>query len=321
MKVLITGITGFVGSHLAEFCLARGDVEVFGTYRWRSRRENIAHIKDIELVEMDLTDAASCHGALKRIRPDRIFHLAAQSYVPTSWVAPGQTMEANITGQLNLFEAMRALDMNGVPFHVCGSSEEYGLVLPEETPIKESNPLRPLSPYGVSKVGQDLLGWQYFRSYGIHAVRTRAFNHGGPRRGEVFIPSDFAKQIAEIEAGAREPKVEVGNLDAIRDFTDVRDIVRGYWLALDKGEPGEVYNVGSGNRPTIREILDHLLELSKLSIEVRPIPGKMRPSDVEILISDSSKFREQTGWEPQIPLETMLSDTLDYWREKVGASI
>ena len=318
MKVLITGVTGFVGSHLADLCIARGDIEVFGTYRWRSRRENIAHVKDLELVELDLMDQASVHKALKRIRPDRIFHLAAQSFVPTSWTAPTHTMEVNVIGQINLFEAIVDLGLQSSGFLVVGSSEEYGLVHPEETPINELNPLRPLSPYAVSKVAQDLLGYQYFRSYGIRTVRTRAFNHGGPRRGEVLLPSDWAKQIAEIEQGLKEPVVEVGNLDSIRDFTDVRDVVRAYWLALEKCEPGEVYNIGTGNSPSVRSVLDKLLASSDAKIEVRPVPGKMRPSDVEILVSDSSKFRAATGWEPQISLDTMLKDTLDYWRERIG---
>jgi GDP-4-dehydro-6-deoxy-D-mannose reductase len=317
VKVLITGITGFVGSHLAELCQSLGDVEVVGTYRWRSPRNNIAHLKDLALVEMDILDATSCHKTLAAVQPDWIFHLAAQSFVPTSWSAPASTISTNVLGQLNLFEALRALDRLDTRFHVCGSSEEYGYVAREETPITEDNPLRPLSPYGVSKVGQDLLGYQYFRSYGLHTIRTRAFNHGGPRRGEVLLPSDFAKQIAEIEKGLREPVVKVGNLEALRDFTDVRDIVRAYWLALEKGEPGEVYNIGTGNAPSIREILERMLSMTEASVEVRQVPEKMRPSDVEILISDSSRFRAATGWEPQISLDQMLSDTLEYWRERV----
>lgn len=316
MKVLITGVTGFVGSHLAEFCLSRGDVEVVGTYRWRSRRENIDHIKDLKLVECDLLDSASVRDALKAHRPDWIFHLAAQSFVPTSWNAPAQTVVTNVVGQVHLFEAMRALDLLDSRFLVVGSSEEYGLVLPDEIPIKEGQPLRPLSPYAVSKVAQDLLGFQYFRSYGLHAVRTRAFNHGGPRRGEVLLPSDFAKQIAEIEKGLRSPVVEVGNLEAVRDFTDVRDVVRAYWLALERGDPGDVYNIGSGRGTKIRDLLDGLLGMTDVSIEIRQVPEKMRPSDVEILVCDCSTFRAKTGWEAQIPLETMLRDTLDYWRER-----
>lgn len=316
MKVLVTGVTGFVGSHLAELCIARGNVEVFGTYRWRSRRENIEHIKDLELVEVDLIDQASVHKALKAIRPDRIFHLAAQSFVPTSWTAPTHTMEVNVIGQINLFEAMISLGLTDTRFLVVGSSEEYGLVHPDETPITEENPLRPLSPYAVSKVAQDYLGYQYFRSYGLRTVRTRAFNHGGPRRGEVLLPSDWAKQIAEIEKGLKEPVVEVGNLDSIRDFTDVRDIVRAYWLALEHCEPGEVYNIGTGNRPRVGELLQKLLAWSDATIEVRQVPEKMRPSDVEILVCDAGKFRAATGWEPQVSLDTMLKDTLDYWRER-----
>jgi GDP-4-dehydro-6-deoxy-D-mannose reductase len=266
---------------------------------------------------MDILDATSCHRALAAVEPDWIFHLAAQSFVPTSWSAPASTITTNVLGQLNLFEALRSLDRLDTRFHVCGSSEEYGYVAREETPITEDNALRPLSPYGVSKVGQDLLGYQYFRSYGLHAVRTRAFNHGGPRRGDVLLPSDFAKQIAEIEKGLREPVVKVGNLEALRDFTDVRDMVRAYWLALEKGEPGEVYNIGTGNAPSIGEILDSMLSMTEASVEVRQVPEKMRPSDVEILISDSSRFRAATGWEPQISLDQMLSDTLEYWRERV----
>lgn len=316
MKVLITGVTGFVGSHLAEFCLSRGDVEVVGTYRWRSRRENIDHIKDLKLVECDLLDSASVRDALKAHRPDWIFHLAAQSFVPTSWNAAAQTLTTNVVGQVHLFEAMRALDLLDSRFLVVGSSEEYGLVLPDEIPIKEAQPLRPLSPYAVSKVAQDLLGFQYFRSYGLHAVRTRAFNHGGPRRGEVLLPSDFAKQIAEIEKGRRPPVVEVGNLESVRDFTDVRDVVRAYWLALERGDPGDVYNIGSGEGTRMGDLLDDLLAMADVSIEVRQVSEKMRPSDVEILVSDSTKFREKTGWVAQIPLETMLRDTLDYWRER-----
>lgn len=319
MKVLITGVTGFVGSHLAEFCLARGDVEVLGTYRWRSPRDNIEHIKDLELIEVDLLDFASVQKALQRVRPDWIFHLAAQSYVPTSWSAPTHTLQTNILGQVHLFEAMRALDLLDTRFLVVGSSEEYGLVHANEVPIRETNPLRPLSPYGVSKVAQDLLGFQYFRSYGLLTVRTRAFNHGGPRRGEVLLPSDFAKQIAEIEEGLAEPIVKVGSLDPVRDFTDVRDIVRAYWLALEKGETGEVYNIGSGNSPSIGELLERLLQFTDVSIEVRQVPEKMRPSDVERLVGDSSKFRDRTGWAPQITLDTMLRDTLDYWRERVSS--
>ncbi|MGQ9475200.1 MAG: GDP-mannose 4,6-dehydratase [Actinomycetota bacterium] len=317
MRILITGITGFVGSHLAEYALSRGDVEVYGTVRWRSRMENIEHLLDrVHLIDCDLRDPVAVRKTLDEVRPGYIFHLAAQSYVPTSWKAPAETLITNIISELNLLEAMRDLDL-GARIQVAGSSEEYGMVFEHETPITEENPLRPLSPYAVSKVAQDMLAYQYHRSYGIYTVRTRAFNHEGPRRGHVFVTSNFAKQIAEIEKGKKEPVIEVGNLNARRDFTDVRDMVRAYWLALEKGEPGEVYNIGSGRAVTIREMLDILLSFTDREIEIRPVPERMRPSDVELLICDCRKFQELTGWKPEIPLEKTLKDTLNYWRERV----
>jgi GDP-4-dehydro-6-deoxy-D-mannose reductase len=317
LRILITGITGFVGSHLAEYALSRGDVEVFGTVRWRSRMENIEHLADrVRLVECDLRDAAAVRGALAEVRPDYIFHLAAQSYVPTSWKAPAETLTTNIISQLNVMEAMRDLGLQA-RLHVAGSSEEYGLVFEHETPITEENPLRPLSPYAVSKVAQDMLAFQYHRSYGLDVVRTRAFNHEGPRRGYVFVTSNFARQIAEIEKGVKPPVIEVGNLNARRDFTDVRDMVRAYWLSLEKGQAGEVYNIGSGKVYSIREVLDMLLSYTEREIEVRPVTERMRPSDVELLVCDCSKFRAATGWSPEIPFEKTLRDTLDYWRERV----
>jgi len=319
MRVLITGITGFAGSHLAELVLREHpEVEVFGTYRWRSRREHLSEIEGrARLVEADIRDYSSVHAMLEEARPDFVFHLAAQSFVPASWRAPSETLMTNILGQTNIFEAVRVLELDPV-IQIAGSSEEYGLVLPDEVPIKETNPLRPLSPYAVSKVAQDLLAYQYFRSYGLKTVRTRGFNHTGPRRGEVFVTSNFAKQIASIEAGLREPVIRVGNLDAQRDFTDVRDMVRAYWLAVSEATPGEVYNVASGRAVTIRELLDQLLALSDTEVEVQVDPDRLRPSDVEILLGDYSKFRSDTGWEPSIPLEQTLKDTLDYWRQKLS---
>lgn len=318
MRVLITGITGFAGSHLADYILDNHpDVEVFGLVRWRSRRENILHLKGrIELIEADLKDMGSLRKALDVIRPDRIFHLAAQSFVPASWTSPAETFAVNSIGQVNLFEAALSLGLKPM-IQIAGSSEEYGLVLPDEVPMTENNPLRPLSPYAVSKVAQDLLGYQYFRSYGLPVVRTRGFNHTGPRRGEVFICSNFARQIAEIEKERREPVIRVGNLKARRDFTDVRDTVRAYWLSLEKGEPGDVYNIGTGTALTIQEVLDTLLEKSRVKVDVQVDPKRLRPSDVQILLSDSSKFRRRTGWEPRIPFSQSLEDLLEYWRERV----
>lgn len=319
MRALITGITGFAGSHLADYLLAeQPEVEVFGTYRWRSRTENVDHIMDrIHLVEADLRDYTSIRATLHEVRPDYIFHLAAQSFVPSSWRSPVDTLSTNIEGQTHLFEAVRSVGIDPVIQIAC-SSEEYGLVLPEETPIKESNPLRPLSPYAVSKVTQDYLAYQYHRSYGLKAIRTRGFNHTGPRRGEPFVTSNFASQLARIEAGENEPKIRVGNLDAIRDFTDVRDMVRAYWLAVTKATPGEVYNIASGVGISIRELLDRLIALCKVPVEIEIDPERLRPSDVEILVGDNSKFCAETGWKPQIPFDQTLSDMLEYWRRKIA---
>jgi GDP-4-dehydro-6-deoxy-D-mannose reductase len=279
--------------------------------------ENVAHLQDrAELCEADLKDLVSVQGCLAHIKPDRIFHLAAQSFVPTSWKCPAETFINNITGQVNLFEAVRSLKLSP-RIHVAGSSEEYGQVLPDEIPMKETNPLRPLSPYAVSKVAQDLMAFQYFKSYGMRTVRTRGFNHTGPRRGEVFVTSNFAKQIAEIEKKQRDPVISVGNLEAKRDFTDVRDMVEAYWLSLEKGEDGEVYNIGSGVARSMQEVLDTLLSLSKLKVRVEVDPKRLRPSDVPILLADSSKFAARTGWKPKIPFQQTLRDLLDYWRERV----
>jgi len=317
MKVLVTGVTGFAGSHLVDYILAKKPgTKITGIQRWRSRTENIEHFSDkIRLVECDLRDASSVRDVLDDERPEWIFHLAAQSFVPTSWTAPTESLVTNIIGQLNIFEAVKKLGIKPRIQLAC-SSEEYGMVLENELPIRETNPLRPLSPYAVSKVGQDMLGYQYWMSFRIPVVRTRGFNHEGPRRGPVFVCSDFAKQIADIEKGRRPPVVRVGNLDARRDFTDVRDVVRAYWLALEKGEPGEVYNIASGKCWTIREMLDLLLGMTTAKIKVETDPARMRPSDVPVLLGDASKFRDRTGWAPEIPFEQTMADLLAYWRER-----
>lgn len=321
MRILITGITGFVGSHLAEFALARGGIQVFGTSRWRSRMENLTpEVRGrVHLIECDLRDAGSVDRALEVARPDRIFHLAAQSFVPASWSSPADTLTSNVLGEVNIFESMRRRKSRA-RIVIAGSSEEYGLVHPAETPIKETNPLRPLSPYAVSKIAQDMLAYQYFRSYGLHAIRTRAFNHTGPRRGEVFVTSNFAKQVAEIEAGLRPPVLMVGNLSARRDFVDVRDVVRAYWLILDKGEPGELYNVATGTAWSIQQVVDMLRKLSRVKIRTQVDPSRLRPSDVELLVGDSTKLRKRTGWKPTIPFPKTLSDLLDYWRQRISAA-
>jgi GDP-4-dehydro-6-deoxy-D-mannose reductase len=315
-RVLVTGVTGFAGSHLVDYMLTRGDCEIYGIQRWRSRTENIEHFMDrITLLECDLRDASSTRDTLEKVRPDWIFHLAAQSFVPTSWTAPSESLTTNILGQVNLFEAVRRIQLP-CRIQLACSSEEYGMVYPNEVPIRETNPLRPLSPYAVSKVTQDLLGYQYWMSWKVDSVRTRGFNHEGPRRGPVFVASDFAKQIADIERGAKPPVLHVGNLEAKRDFTDVRDMVRGYWLALEKGESGEVYNLCRGQAWSIREVLDLLLGMTKQKIEVKQDPARLRPSDVPILLGDNSKFVKATGWKLTIPFEQTLRDMLEYWRAR-----
>ena len=316
MRALITGLSGFVGSHLAEFLL-ENDFDVFGIIRWRSNRENIRDFEQkLTLFEGDMRDLTSVKQVISDCKPDRIYHLAAQSFVPTSWTAPQETITSNIVGQLNILEAVRETNLP-VRILVVGSSEEYGLVHEDEVPITEDNPLRPLSPYGVSKVGQDLLGFQYFQSYGMHIIRTRAFNHTGPRRGEVFVTSNFCRQSVLIEKGKQEAVIKVGNLEAKRDFTDVRDVVRAYWLALEKGTVGEVYNICSGRSWVISDLLEKIVEIAGIKIEITKDETRMRPSDVKILQGSHEKFTKATGWEPEIPMEKTIADLLDYWRERV----
>jgi GDP-4-dehydro-6-deoxy-D-mannose reductase len=316
VKILITGITGFAGSHLADYAIAQGEVEIYGTARWRSPPQNIEHLRDrIKVIDADLRDASSVESLVAEIKPDLIFHLAAQSYVVSSWKHPTETITTNLVGTVNIFEAVRRAKYEPRLLVAC-SSEEYGFVDPSEVPITEDNPLRPLSPYGVSKVGQDLLSYQYFKSYGLNVVRTRAFNHTGPRRGRVFVCSNFAIQILEAQKGLR-PDVNVGNLEAVRDFTDVRDTVRAYWRALEAAEPGEVYNICSGTGYKIQDVLEMLLRISGAEVDVSVEPDRFRPSDVPLLIGDNSKFKRHTGWRPEIPFEQTLSDILDYWRERI----
>lgn len=315
-RVLVTGVTGFAGSHLVDFLLAQGGYDIYGIQRWRSRTENIEHFAGkITLLECDLRDATNTFETIAKVKPDWIFHLAAQSFVPTSWVAPSESLTTNVLAQVNIFEAVRRLGLK-TRIQLACSSEEYGMVFPDEVPIKETNPLRPLSPYAVSKVAQDMLGYQYWMSWKVDSVRTRGFNHEGPRRGPVFVASDFAKQIADIEKGRKPAVLSVGNLEAQRDFTDVRDMVRAYVLALEKCEPGEVYNICSGKAWTIQKVLDYLLGMTTTKIEVREDPARLRPSDVPILLGDNSKFVKATGWQPTIPFETTLKDMLEYWRTR-----
>lgn len=345
MRVLITGITGFAGSHLAEHFLAQDGVEVFGTMRWRSRLDNLSDLAEAgklntmeevnvteagaldrrvvhgsaNLVECDLCDPTQTRHVVDAVSPDRVFHLAAQSFVPSSWRAPTQTVQTNVIGQLNLFEAIRAARIDPI-IHVAGSSEQYGLVHEDEVPIKESNPFRPLSPYAVSKIAQEMFAKQYHSSYGLRTVVTRAFNHTGPRRGQVMVTSSYARQIAEMELGMKPPIIEVGDLTSQRDWTDVRDVVRAYALAPERCAAGDAYNVATGVGVKVQDMLDILLHLTEVDVEVRADPGRFRPSDVKLLCGDSSKFREATGWAPAIPFRQTMGDLLDYWRARVRNS-
>lgn len=315
-KALITGIAGFVGSHLAELLLQEG-YEVYGLVRPRSKTDYIEPIiNKLHLEDADILDTHSLYATISHIKPDYIFHLAAQSFVPTSWASPSVTLEANIVGSANLFESVRQVGIDPVIQIAC-SSEEYGLVHPDELPIKETNPLRPLSPYAVSKLAMDYLGYQYFQSYKIRIIRTRGFNHTGPRRGDTFAESNFAKQIALIEKGKQEPVIHVGNLDASRDYTDVRDMVKGYVVAVEKCDPGEVYNICTGTTIKIGDMLNLLLSFSKTKVTVQPDQSRMRPSDVPVLLGDNSKFVAKTGWKPEIPFKKTMEDLLDYWRAHV----
>lgn len=318
MKMLITGITGMVGSHLAEYLLAEvPPVEIHGLVRWRSPLDNIRHILPrVTLHQGDLRDLNSLVSLLRKIKPDRIHHLAAQSYVDMSFVAPADTLHSNIIGTVNLLDATRIAGINP-RIHICSSSEVYGQVLPNEVPIVEATPLRPASPYAVSKVGEDMIAFQYGLSYGLDILRTRMFTHTGPRRGDVFAESSFAKQIAEIEAGRRRNPVYVGNLDSVRTLADVRDAVRAYKLLLDKCPKGEVYNIGGRETMTVGDILEKLKSMAKVPIKHEVDPARLRPSDVTLQIPDTRKFRDATGWKPEIPAQKTLSDLLDYHRESI----
>jgi|SRR5579872_3919439 len=318
MRVMITGITGFAGSYLAEFLVKIPGVKVYGLKRWNSPLKDIYPIMDqLTLINFDLGDPHSLYHAVREVKPDKIFHLAAQSYVPMSFRAPIDTIRANVCGTISLLEAVRAAGCDPI-IHVCTSSEVYGQVEEKDLPIDEDTPFRPQSPYGVSKVAEDLTAYQYHASYGMKILRTRSFTHTGPRSKEVFVAPAFAKQIAELELGVRKDNtIYVGNLDSIRTFLDIRDMVEAYWLLTEKCPPGEVYNLAGTTSCTVREMLVCLLELSEIDPQIVIDPKLLRASDVTLQIPDVSKFRNATGWAPRIPFQETLRDILNYWRRQV----
>lgn len=320
-RVLITGITGMVGSHLAEYILENHpQYEVHGLVRWRSPLDHIKPIlKKVHLCYGDLRDLNSLVKIMNEVRPEKIFHLAAQSFVTTSFDAPADTLFTNVIGTTNLLDAVRMAGID--PYiHICSSSEVYGQVTKDEVPIRETNHFRPASPYAVSKTGEDMIALQYFLSYNIKTIRTRMFTHTGPRRGDVFAESWFAKQIAEREAGIQSGPLKVGNLDSVRTFADVRDAVRAYWLLLEKCTPGEVYNIGGNQTMTVGEMLEVLKGLARCDIRHEVDPALLRPSDVTLQIPDISKFQKQTGWQPEISLKKTLGDLLDYHRQRIQST-
>ena len=310
MRVLITGASGFVGSHLAEYILSEhSDCEVFGVKRWRSARSN--YLPDIQWFECDLTDDSGIRKAIKYVQPDKIFHLAAQSHVDYSFDNPKQTLQDNIIGSLNLFEAVRYA-CNGTPIILASTSEVYGQVFENETPIGEHNPMRPANPYAVSKCCVDLLAYQYNVCYNMNIIRVRGFTQTGPRQSPKFFLASFASQIAEIEKGKIDC-LEHGNLDSTRTILDVRDMVRAYWTISDRGSCENIYLVGGDTTKLVGEILKDLIGLAKVSIKTRLSFLRLRPADVTLQIPDSSRVRAM-GWSPQIPYIKTISDTLEYCR-------
>lgn len=327
-KCLITGLTGMVGSHLADFLLENTDWEIVGLCRWNDNYENISHLfnkinsnERISISYGDLNDYASIINCLSETKPDYIFHLAAQSYPKTSFSSPVETLQTNIIGTTNLLEAIRQLNLDPI-IHVCASSEVFGKVPKENLPIDEEVNFHPASPYAISKVGTDLMGRFYGQAYNMKVMTTRMFTHTGPRRGDVFAESTFAKQIAMIEEGLQKPVIKVGNLDSLRTWADVRDAVRAYYLLVTVDPiPGEYYNIGGSYTCTVDAMLKYLLSMSTVKgIEIEIDPERLRPIDADLQIPNTDKFKAHTGWEPKIKFEQTMNDLLNYWRNKVKGS-
>lgn len=326
MKALITGMTGMVGSHLADFLLEHTDWDIHGMQRWRSPVDNIEHLLDrinqgdrVFVHYGDLNDQISLVRVLDEVRPDYIFHLAGQSYPKTSFTAPIDTLNTNILGTCRLLEAVHLLQLNPI-IHVCASSEVFGRVSKEKLPIDEECTFHPASPYAISKVGTDLIGRYYAEAYDMMVMTTRMFTHTGPRRGDVFAESTFAKQIAMIEAGLLPPIVKTGNLDSLRTWADVRDAVRAYYMLVTVNpQKGAYYNIGGAYTCTVREMLNTLLSYSTVKdIQVETEVARLRPIDADLQVPNTNKFTTHTGWKPEIPFEKTMLDLLNYWRERVN---
>ena len=322
-RILITGITGFVGSHLADFIIEQKvDCEIFGLKRWHlSKMDNIRHILDqITLIDCDITDPISTREMIREVHPSRVFHCAAESFVSPSWQNPHRYMSVNYNGTVNLLDALKEIGSTA-QFHIPGSGEEYGDIPEKDLPIRPETELKPVNPYAVTKIAQDLIGHVYYCSYGLNVIRTRAFNHEGPRRDKVFGIPWYAYQIAMVEAGKQSPLLKVGHIDDRRNFTHVKDMVEAYWIAAEKCVPGEMYLIGSEAPETIhtfRDALESLISMSDIKgIEYEIDPQYVRPTQVPRLIADTSKFRDATGWQPKISFERILTDTLEYWRDRV----
>lgn len=317
-----------VGSHLADFLLENTDWEIYGLCRWRSPLDNVSHLlprinekNRIRLVYGDLRDYLSIHEAVKQSAPDFVFHLAAQSYPKTSFDSPLDTLETNVQGTANVLEALRKNNIDAVT-HVCASSEVFGRVPREKLPIDEECTFHPASPYAISKVGTDLIGRYYAEAYNMTVMTTRMFTHTGPRRGDVFAESTFAKQIAMIERGLIPPVVKTGNLDSLRTFADVRDAVRAYYMLVTINPiPGAYYNIGGTYSCTVGQMLDTLISMStsKDVIRVETDPERLRPIDADLQVPNTRKFEAVTGWKPEISFEKTMEDLLNYWRARISA--
>lgn len=323
MRVLITGVTGFAGTHLAAEFSARTSAELFGIHRPGSKRPwPVALKKRIKLYPCDLRNEASVRAVVKKTRPDRVFHLAAQASVPVSWRSPHETFRHNVIGTLNLLEALRAQKLSP-RILITGSAEQYGLAAPDshKRPLTEESPFKPLTPYAVSKIAQEFLAYQYFLFFGMPVIRTRAFNHTGPGQSSQFVAGALARQVALIEAGLQKPELFVGNLESIRDFTDVRDVARAYRLLLDRGTPGDVYNICTGIGRSVREVLEGYRRICRVPIRVRREARRVRSVEIPCLVGSPAKIRRAVGWKPAIPFERTLEDLLNDWRQSVKNSV